>query len=208
MSKIMSTEPPTNQMKPYQRKEDERCIKSELRPLPYCEISRIHSIWKQLCKGSFSSYSELFSPSVSWWLDKLKKVHGIFSPLIEVNIFDDGCQFSECQPDKSYVILFGHDHDQWSMITRVITMIVISCRLCTTKMAATQDQTTLEKKTSSSNQFRNFKMENKYILSNYFLYFHLIIEWETIFFEMKSETSTLLNRFLKFIQFSIFFVES
>ena len=111
MSKIMSTEPPTNKMKPYQRKEDERCIKSELRPLPYCEISRIHSIWKQLCKGSFSSYSELFSPSVSWWLDKLKKVHGIFSPLIEVNIFDDGCQFSECQPDKSYVILFGHDHD-------------------------------------------------------------------------------------------------
>ena len=75
-------------------------------------------------------------------------------------------------------------------------------------MAATQDQTTLEKKTSSSNQFRNFKMENKYLLSIYFLYFHLIIEWETIFFEMKSETSTLLNRFLKFIQFSIFFVES
>ena len=87
-------------------------------------------------------------------------------------------------------------------------MIVISCRLCTTKMAATQDQTTLEKKTSSSNQFKNFKMENKYLLSIYFLYFHLIIEWETIFFEMKSETSTLLNRFLKFIQFSIFFVES
>ena len=75
-------------------------------------------------------------------------------------------------------------------------------------MAATQGQTTLEKKTSSSNQFRNFKMENKYLLSICFLYFHLIIEWETIFFEMKSETSTLLNRFLKFIQFSIFFVES